>query len=100
MGNAPILAYPNFELPFIIQGDASKRAIGGACLQGDVAIWRLIKQVRHVSFFGRKLTQVEQRYPTMDRELLALVFGYKCSYHFVYGRHVIFLTDHEPLVTL
>ncbi len=26
--------------------------------------------------------------------------GYKSSYHFVYGRHVIFSTDNEPLVTL
>jgi hypothetical protein len=30
-----ILAFPNFEKPFIIQGDASAKAIGGACLQGN-----------------------------------------------------------------
>jgi hypothetical protein len=100
LGTAPILAYPNFEVPFIIQGDASKKAIGGACLQGNNIVFKLITKVHPVSFFGRKLTQIEQRYPTMDRELLALIYGYKCSHHFVYGRHVIFLTDHEPVVTL
>jgi hypothetical protein len=37
------------------------------------------------------LTLVEQRYPIIERELLALLSGYKYSLHFVFGRHVIFL---------
>jgi hypothetical protein len=100
LGSAPILAFPNFDVPFIIQGDASKKAVGGACLQGNHVVFESITKVHPVSFFGRKLTLVEQRYPVIERELLALLVGYKSSYHFVYGRHVIFLTDHEPLVTL
>jgi hypothetical protein len=32
--------------------------------------------------------------------MLSLVVGYESSLHLVYGRHIIFLTDHEPLVTL
>ena len=100
LANAPILAFPVFELPFLIQGDASKKAIGGANLQGDQEVFEKITKVRPVNFFGRKLTPTEQRWDTMCRELLALVYGYECSLHFVYGRHIVFLTDHEPLVTL
>ena len=32
--------------------------------------------------------------------MLALVYGYEISYHIVYGRKIIFLTDHKPLATL
>ena len=53
-----------------------------------------------MSFFGRRLTPTEQRWDTMCREMLSLVVGYESSLHLVYGRHIIFLTDHEPLVTL
>ena len=35
-----------------------------------------------------------------ERELLALVYGYFQSEHFVNGRKVVFYTDHQPLVTL
>jgi hypothetical protein len=100
LGNAPILAYPNFDMPFVIQGDASAKAIGGACLQGDSPVFEQANIFHPNNFFGRKLSEVERRWPIMDRELLALVYGYKQSYHLVYGRHIIFVTDHEPLVTL
>ena len=41
-----------------------------------------------VSFIRRKLTLVEQRYPVIERELLALLVGNKYSLHFLNGRHV------------
>jgi hypothetical protein len=34
------------------------------------------------------LTLVEQRYPIIERELLALLVGYKSSLHLLNGRHV------------
>ena len=51
-------------------------------------------------FFGRKLTLTEQRYSTTEREMLAIVYGYHACYHLVYGRKIVFGTDHKPLVTL
>jgi hypothetical protein len=41
-----------------------------------------------VSFIRRMLTLVEQEYPVIERELLALLVGYKSSLHFLNGRHV------------
>ena len=46
------------------------------------------------------MSEVEHRYSATERELLGVVYGYEASYHLVYGRTIIFLTDHEPLVTL
>jgi hypothetical protein len=93
LSKAPILAFPQFNLQFYFQTDASMKAIGGVCLQMH-DLWR------PVVFFGRKLTSVEKRYSTSERELLSVVYGYKICYHLVYGRHIIFQTDHQPLVTL
>jgi hypothetical protein len=90
---SPILAFPDFVKQFYMQQDASSKAIGGVCLQQH-DIWR------PVMFFGRKLSTVEKRYSTTERELLSIVYAYKICYHLVYGRKIIFLTDHQPLVTL
>ena len=90
---APILAFPDFTKDFVIQSDASQRTIGGVCLQQH-------EIQRPVMFYGRKLSKVERRYSTTERELLAIVYGYKQCYHLVYGRKIIFLTDHEPLVKM
>jgi hypothetical protein len=42
----------------------------------------------------------ESRYSTTERELLAIVWSAKRFNAYIYGRHVRFVTDHEPLVTL
>ena len=81
-------------------GDASKKgAVGGACLQSDHAVFESFTKVSPLRFFGRMLTLGGA---TMNRrELLALLVGYKSSYDFVFGKHVIFLPlAHEPLLTL
>jgi hypothetical protein len=93
LSKAPILAFPIFTMTFYFQTDASIKAMGGVCLQQH-SIWR------PVMFFGRKLSKVERRYSTTERELLSIVYAYKIAYHLVYGRKIVFQTDHQPLVTL
>ncbi len=65
-----------------------KKVVDDACLQCDHTVFEPITKVHPLRFFGRKLTLVEQRYLVIERELLALLVGYKYSLHFVYGRHV------------
>jgi hypothetical protein len=98
LASAPVLAFPDFSKQFILQCDASKTAIGGVCLQLHVVNGRYI--YKPIVFFGRKLSPTEQRYSTTEREMLALVYEYQACYHFVYGRKIVFGTDHKPLVTL
>jgi hypothetical protein len=101
---APILAFPDFDKPFFIQGDASSKAIGGACLQKHTKPPPPPPPENFIfrpnCFFGRKLTKTERRWSATERELLALVYGYTICYHLVFGRRIVFLTDHKPLATL
>ena len=90
---APILAFPDFSLPFYIECDASDFAIGSQLLQKQGNL------LRPLGFAGRKLTQTEQNYSVSEKELLAVVYAYDKFYHYVFGRKIIFFTDHKPLVT-
>ena len=69
------MAFPDFDKPFVIQGDASIKAVGGACLQSNVPDFDQADHFNPCNFFGRKLSEVERRWPNMDRELLSLVYG-------------------------
>ena len=48
----------------------------------------------------RALTQAEQRYSQIEKELLAQVFGLEHNHQYVYGRKVILYTDHKPLMAI
>lgn len=110
LASAPILAFPDFEKTFYIQGDASAKAVGGGCLQLHKTKSNITNDLpklfhkgwllRPNAFFGRKLNKTERRWSATERELLALVYGYEICYHLVFGRTIVFLTDHQPLATL
>lgn len=93
----PILAYPDFNLPFIIQADASQYAIGAVIgqIRPDFGF-----KFMPIMFISRHLTAADSRYSTTERELLSLVFAKKKSNHYIYARHVTFVTDHKPLVSM
>ena len=92
--SAPILAFPDSALPFVIQSDASGHSIASVLLQKHGEIYR------PVAFASRKLNQTERRYSTTERELLSVVYAVKQFYLHVEGRHLTIYTDHEPIVTM
>ena len=64
----PVLAYPNFELPFILTTDAS-----------NVTIAAILSQVqdgkeRPIEYASRQLNRAEQNYTVSEQEMLALVW--------------------------
>lgn len=89
----PILQYPNFEESntFILQTDASGYAIGSVLCNSDN---------RPVAFASRSLNKAEIRYPTIEKELLAIVWSVKYFKPYLYGRKFIIKTDHKPLIYL
>jgi len=91
--SAPILAFPDFGRPFYIQTDASQVALSGVLLQEHNGIFR------PVAFASRKLTDTETRYSATEREMLGINYAYEQFFNTVYGRKIIFYTDHKPLVT-
>ena len=68
---APVLAFPNFDKPFILTTDASLVGIGGVLTQ------KTVEKERPIAFFSRTLNKAEQNYPTHERELLAIVSAIK-----------------------
>ena len=60
-------------------------------------ILRLEKCVSHTS---KSLTDAEKRYVCIERRFLAIVFGIRRFYIYLYGRQFKVLIDHKPLVMI
>ncbi|XP_069190416.1 uncharacterized protein [Procambarus clarkii] len=91
MVEQPILRLPDEDKEYILRTDASNTGVGAVLLQEhDGLVWP-------VAYYSRKLNDVERRYSTVERELLAAVVGIKKFYQYVYGRRFTFQVDHQPL---
>ena len=88
--SAPVLKYFGPSKPTKGSGDASSQGLGFVLTQED----------HPVTYSSRALTQAEQRYSQIEKELLAQVFGLEHNHQYVYGRNVILYTDHKPLVSI
>jgi hypothetical protein len=91
--SAPILAAPNLSEEFIVTTDASTDAIDSILSQGKTG------QDKLCAYASRCLNESELRYPTYDKELLAIVFAKEQFRHYLYGRKFTVVADHEPLNT-
>ena len=60
----------------VIRVDASLRGIGAVLLQDN----------KPISFASKSLTDVEQRYANIERELLAVVYGCERFHTYIYGK--------------
>ena len=88
--SAPVLKYFDSSKPTEGSGDASSQGLGFVLTQED----------HPVTYANRALTQAEQRYSQIEKELFALVFGLEHNHQYVYGRKVILYTDHKSLVSI
>ncbi|MCP4116047.1 MAG: hypothetical protein GY737_11705, partial [Desulfobacteraceae bacterium] len=91
LSHSPLLAFPQFQHPFFLQTDASKKAVAGVLGQ------RVNGQERVIAYFNRTLTSAESNYPALELEALAI---YSTMLHFkpyIYGHSVHIETDHSPL---
>jgi hypothetical protein len=87
----PILAYPDFDQPFLLFTDACNYGIGAVLSQ--------IQQGKEVviSYFSRQLHKSEMNYPTIEKEALAVVEAVKHFKYYLLDRHFTVLSDHAPL---
>jgi hypothetical protein len=67
----PVLAYPNFKLPFIPTTDASNVAVGAILSQVRSGTERAI------AFASRQLNSAKRAYSASEVEMLALVWATK-----------------------
>lgn len=63
---APVLAFANPQLPYVLHVDASQEGLGGVLYQDQG------EGLRPVAFRGRSLTPSEKHYPAHKLEFLAL----------------------------
>ena len=90
----PILAYPDFSLPFVLHTDASATAVGAVLSQIQDGMERVI------SYWSRQLNKAERNYSTIEREALASVAAVKEFYPYLCGFPFQLVTDHNPLIAL
>ncbi|KAK2704438.1 hypothetical protein QYM36_016737 [Artemia franciscana] len=70
--------------------DASQHSLG-AQLSTDGAT---------VAFASRSLSEAEQRYSQMEKEMLAITFACKTFHQYLFGRTICVTTDHKPLESI
>ena len=86
----PTLAYFDKTKKHTIQCNASKKGLGAVLLQ----------ESKPVMYVSRALTETEQRYSNIERELLAIVFALKRLNHYTFGRTITVQSDHQPLQSI
>ena len=88
---SPILGYPVFNQPFMVDIDASGEGLGAALSQYISGVERVI------AFASRSLSKAERKYCATRREMLALVWAIKHFRPYLYGRRFTVRTDHASL---
>lgn len=91
MSSELLLAYPNFDQPFILTTDASNFAIGAVLTQ------LIDGHERPIAYLSRTLSSAEEKYSATAKELLAIYFATKKFRPYLYGNKFTIYTDHEPL---
>jgi ribonuclease HI len=89
------LVHPDSEADYIINTDASAKAIGGVLMQEDKS-----GNLRIISTTSRVLNSTEHRYSTCEQELLAIVHALQKFRIYVYGRKIKLYTDSQVLTFL
>lgn len=96
LSSTPVLANPRYDLPFIIQADASDTGMGAVLAQNSED-----GESEHaVAFFSQKFTSAQRKYHTTERECLAVLSAIEKFRPFIEGVPFTVITDHASLLWL
>ena len=90
--SSPILSFPDFSLPFILDTDACQCGIGAVLSQVHKD-----GTERVVAFASRAMSKSERKYSVTRQELLAAVTFIHHFRQFLLGQHFVLRTDHGSL---
>ena len=87
---SPVLVFYDVNKPVTVSCDSSKSGIGICLLQ----------EGKPVAYGSRTMTECEQRYSQIEKELLAVVFALEHFHYYIYGKRVQVESDHKPLESI
>jgi hypothetical protein len=92
LATQPVLSMPDFSQDFHVWPDASKIAVGGILTQ--------IRDGHHtpIYYISKKLSKTEQNYPTIEREMMAIIHCLRKFRCYIEGQNISIHSDHKPLV--
>ena len=88
----PVLRLPDSRKVYFLQTDASDSGIGAVLMQ-----MKHDGKLFPVCYASKKLSSAERNYSTIEKECLAIVWGFKRFHLYLYGVPFVLQTDHEPL---
>ena len=93
---APIISYPKFDKPFLLQLDASDVGLSAILAQQLLDDDGIVGE-HVIGYANRTLNSTERKYSATERECLTIVFG--CNYFRPYLEGVRFtaITDHNAI---
>ena len=90
--SAPVLGYPRFDVPFILETDASIDGLGAVLSQTQED-----GKLHPIAYASRALTPGEKNYGITDLETLAVVWSLSHFQSYLYGQKVTVFTDHSAV---
>ena len=87
----PVLAYPDFNLEFLLFTDACDYGIGSVLSQIQDGV------EKQIAYASRQLKPSEKKYATVEKEALAVVFSIKHFRHYLLDKPFTVISDHRPL---
>lgn len=87
MTTAPVLALPDFSLPFVLEADASGYGIGAVLMQKG----------QPIAFLSKALGPKAAGWSTYDKEALAIIEAIKKWKHYFASSSIIIRTDQQSL---
>ncbi len=93
--NAPVLAFPDYELPFVMYTDASALGLSAVLLQQDAR-----GKDSAAAYASRTLSQAESINSVTHQEALAVVWALKHFWDIIISYPITLFTDHAAVTEL
>ncbi|CAM4570659.1 unnamed protein product [Lepidochelys olivacea] len=88
----PVLRAPDFDKPFLVTTDASKRGVGAILMQEG-----LNQEFHPVVFLSKKLSERKSHWSVSEKECYAIVYALEKLRPYVWGQRFHLQTNHAAL---